>query len=58
MSFVTSFLISSVLVTLRKLATQELFEYLFIATAEAAAKSTKTTWDDEFVDRMREALKK
>ena len=42
---------------LLKLVTQAMFEYILVETAELAAKSTKTDFDDKLVEKIKEALK-
>jgi hypothetical protein len=58
MNILTTFLLTSALAMLRKLATQQLFEHIVISVAEAGVKSTKTTWDDELVGKIKAALGK
>jgi hypothetical protein len=41
-----------------KIATQEFLEYVYVLTAEALAKSTKTEYDDKVVDKAKEVLNK
>lgn len=62
MSFITSLLMKSLISFLIKLitafATEKVFAYTMFSVMKAGAKSTKTTWDDEWVEKMEEAYKK
>jgi hypothetical protein len=50
------FLLAALKAILIKLATQEAIEFLLVWLAEIASKSTKTTYDDELVDKIKELL--
>lgn len=50
------FLLAALKAILIKLASQEAIEFLLIWAAEIAAKSTKTHYDDELVDKVKELL--